>query len=491
MLQYNKFIVLTKKHLSVIGTLLIILTTTTIVWLPIFKNYFHHDDWSYFSTIIDLKSSPLRLSWVFVNEHFSPILLLIKYLQVNLFRLNIIPYLITQLILFMFSGILLMHFLKQFFQSKFAIALGFLFLINPAYYEIVSWSSTFGFLLAFIFTLLSLIFIEKYLSSNKPKYILLTIVFASLSSLSSATGYLSIIFLILFYLLNKKEYHNFKKEIKKDTVLLLPILILGLILGTTYLYLQRLNPVGIDQEINLNPYALIRFSLLGFVLGNILPFLGLSIIDRTSLGKQLYPINILYYVLFLVTIVFLFIYFHKNLKSGKTFRKIILSKSIRLFLFASTTILLSYIFIAIPRTWVGIESFIFFGRYHLFASIGLLIISGLLLENIGRMTNTGYIKRIVIIPLLAVLTFCQFYYINQVKYFRDERTHMLVSDYQEIRQIVINSQPAPYCLKEKGNLKLLENIVTFGKPVINFGSECSNSPLKQITEIQNFYRKYF
>ncbi len=487
--RLKKFIVLSIKIKPKQSFLFfLILFLFIIAWIPIFQNYFFYDDWSIFKIILASKNK-LSMESFFLNEHFSPFLFFVKYLQIYIFRLNLFGFMFTQLFFYFICGALVYFFLNKFFKKGTSLILSFLFLISPAYYEILGWSATLGFLLAFTLTVLSMLFFDKFLELKKIKYLVLMLIFIILSCFSSGVGYLSFVFVFSFYFFIKKDFRNAMKEFKLEKIWFIPLSILFIAAVSLYIYLGE--KVVIGSEINLNPYALIRYSVLGFFFGNFLPLLGTFSPKNQDFGKFLYPIDKLYLLNLIVFLSLTIFYFFKNIRKGFSIKSILLKKNFRLFFFALFILFFPYIFIAIPRTWVGIESFIFFGRYHLFSSIGLLLLMGMLLEKIEILLRNRWLKFSTILIILTCIYFLQIKNISGMNYFQDSKSRQFSNDYIFLREKAIFQGKNKFC-QEKENMKLLENIITFGKPQIIFSPiPCPLDFWKENLDLFIFYQKYY
>lgn len=177
-----------------------------LMYSSLFEGFFQQDEWlGYARHILLTGSSPLELlSYAFSPSagHYSPLTPLLVYLSFTLFGLNYNAHVLVSLILQ--AGVILFFYIfaRFFFERKLAFFAALLFGLLAAPYQGTAWVvADLGTHLSSIFGLLSLIFITRYLDTNRKRYFILSVLllFVSLLFKELALGLFAMIPLMIIF----------------------------------------------------------------------------------------------------------------------------------------------------------------------------------------------------------------------------------------------------------------------------------------------------
>src|SRR3989339_1010804 len=212
-----------------------------LFWFPIcFNNEFFYDDWS----SINAFKEGVGISYFLKpsNEHFAPIAKFIVFAMFKLFYPNIVPYMIVSILFHIFNSILFFFLLRLIFKKHrfLPILLAMFFALNTTYFEILHWFACINFTLTFSFLLGTLFCMHKSVIENNKKLYWLSAVLSFFIPLNSFQGFLSIIFVPLYYFLVIKGGVSID-EIKKGLRFLLPFLAIWVSSFVFYLFFSLVS----------------------------------------------------------------------------------------------------------------------------------------------------------------------------------------------------------------------------------------------------------
>ncbi len=169
----------------------IFLIIVVLAYLPLFNNYFMHDEWGSFLYYYDIFSKHNLLdAWLGFFQpqpgQYIPMPEVINYSIFYIFGLNFFVYLMVGLSLHSLVGVLVYKLLDQITKSKLiAFICGLAFILAPHHFQATSWVlANIGYSLSAIFLLLGLINYFSWLESDDRKKLVLAAVVFLLSVLS-------------------------------------------------------------------------------------------------------------------------------------------------------------------------------------------------------------------------------------------------------------------------------------------------------------------
>lgn len=168
--------IILRKILRNIIPILIIFCAVVFAYWDIPKTFFQQDEWISFARMIVYETTGgienvLRLPFIQGRGHFTPLSYYQLYLEFKLFGLSFEPFALISIFTHIVNSLLLFYFANLLLKNKFlAFCSGLIFAVGVVSNQAVTWiaasPNTQG---AVLFLLLSLIFILKYLQSDKKR----------------------------------------------------------------------------------------------------------------------------------------------------------------------------------------------------------------------------------------------------------------------------------------------------------------------------------
>jgi hypothetical protein len=199
-----------------------------ILYLPLFKSFFQHDEWMAFGDILSSKRNLVNIiTWSFApdKEHYTPIYNMIFLIYFRLLKFNFEIYALLSILSHLVIVYLVYIFTSKVFKVKIlAIACAAFFGLNSSLYQANTWVwYETGFHYSTIFALLSLISFWNFFENGRLKsiYISLLLLVVSLLIREEAVGFFALypLAIILFK----------KGKFKNKIVFFRPVLLVGLI----------------------------------------------------------------------------------------------------------------------------------------------------------------------------------------------------------------------------------------------------------------------
>ncbi|MEK7526482.1 MAG: hypothetical protein AAB546_03310 [Patescibacteria group bacterium] len=314
---------------------LAVLTVITLLYLPISKGYFQHDEIFGVTRNMSLKGTGLynliKIAFTPYISHFVPLHQLMVQVYISWFSFNYQYYTYASIVAHLLVVFLVYLLLSKLTKNKNYSLLGaLLFGVNASGHQATSWPladiNTHG---ATIFGLASLIFLVSYINQESKRYYLLAMgcLFVSLLFKEITIGFF--LFIPVMYFLYSKK----KQNVKYVTGVAFASLFTYLLLRVSMIFAPRSHPL--DQVVTQSQsYLEIAINLLTFpikiLVQTLIPPRQLLVISRFltgilpweftgSIGTtqfDLFVENITLFVLeiviFILICVFLFFAFKKN-----------------------------------------------------------------------------------------------------------------------------------------------------------------------------------
>ena len=194
----------------------IVLSLTTVLFLPLRNNYFFADD--FYNLIVAAETTSISDFFRPNFQHFGLLLRLYYFVMYHSFGLNYSTYFYFMLSIYLLNLLLSYYLLCQVFDSPLPLLMLPLYAWNPLFVEIVNWQCQIAQLLCLIFILLTLISLTIYAKSNftQARWLALSISSSILSISAFTVGALIPLIVGLYYymVLKKKITMNFKPDVK-------------------------------------------------------------------------------------------------------------------------------------------------------------------------------------------------------------------------------------------------------------------------------------
>jgi len=211
-----------------------------------------YDDPTYINAIFyNSKNIWDTILWAFtdiINANWSPLTILSLLFDFKIYGVNAGGYHFTNIVLHCFNVVILFFILcKLLKNTTAAFFVAFLFLVHPINVETAVWISERKGLLASFFTLLSLNYYLKFISTtNKYFYCLSLILF--LFGLMSKSVF--VVLPLLFVLISWYECDSKKQQfnVKKEFIVVIPFLLLAVAFGFFTIYIHSKSGAIISNE---------------------------------------------------------------------------------------------------------------------------------------------------------------------------------------------------------------------------------------------------
>lgn len=395
---------------SKIIQLIVICLLILAFWFPIcFNNSFFADDWEHIDTY---KNKGVSSSYFSKpnNEHFMPLFKLSFFAMYKLFDLNIAPYMLLSIFLHIINSILLFCLLELIFYKKSFLSffLVLFFALNTTYFEILHWFTNFSQALTFFFLLLTLFALHYYIKKGRIFLYWGAVVASFFIPMNFSMGFLSIIFIPLYYFLVVKK-RFFKDEAKKDLLFLMPFFAVWLLYLFVYLIFALpfiLNRAATGPATTFNVGIVSTYILLGFI-GFFVKNVGFSML----VFPYTTGLAILLTFLFVFFLMFFMFYIVLN---GARKRTPLFKDSISMY--ALLCMFFCYFVLAFGRASLGVEAFLSWGRYHYLPMFFFVIFLGAIfpqaMEIFSKIFNRNRVK-LFLMFLLLIFLINQFILIRQ------------------------------------------------------------------------------
>lgn len=239
--------------------LAVCISVPLLVYYSLFGGFFQQDEWLGYARHILLKGSTLKelILYAFTPGlgHYTPLTPLLVYLSFSIFGLNYHAHVLISLILHALVIFLFYNFSKFFFPKNLAFFSTLLFGLTATSFQGTAWVvANLGTQLSSIFGLLSLIFITKFLTKGRIKFLTLsiTVLFVSLLFKELTVGlFLVLPVAILFW----GKFLNRYQKIKYSFIILSlgfiysffrVFILFGLPAGQNNEYIQQSNRVAYE-----------------------------------------------------------------------------------------------------------------------------------------------------------------------------------------------------------------------------------------------------
>lgn len=205
--------------------------------------FFQQDEWAIIGTFLYFDKA--NLSWLELlfnygqNTHTIPLSGILSYFEYKFFGLNFPSYAYFSIGIHLLNVFLVFYLAYLFFKKKLpAFIAGLIFLVDSIPSQAITWtattSSTAG---SALFTLLSLVFLTKFLlDKNKKIFIALSFIFLFLSLGFKESSIFMLLFVPVYWFI-----FECKKSYKKALYTLFPVLLIGGIYIFSRLFLIFLN----------------------------------------------------------------------------------------------------------------------------------------------------------------------------------------------------------------------------------------------------------
>ncbi len=247
--------------------------------------FFQQDEWAIFGIYSYFDKVSLgwfeRLFTYGQNTHMIPLSGLLSNLQYKIFGLDFASYAYSSIAMHLLNSGLVAYLAYLFFKKRLpAFIAGLIFLVDSIPSQGVTWiatsSSTVG---ATLFTLLSLIFLTKFLLyKNEKKFIILSFIFLFTSLLFKESSIFMFLFVPFFWFM-----FDSKKSYKRISRFLIGIFVVGIFYALPRLLLMLFNTVTVSLADNLTQPSLpvYLFRIISF------PFKAIS--------QSIVPANFIYF----------------------------------------------------------------------------------------------------------------------------------------------------------------------------------------------------
>ena len=457
----------------------IIILTILIYSTSIFNDFVAWDDNVYVTDNALIKDlSFIGIKNMFTSFYFGiyhPITWLTLSLNYYFFKLNPLPYHLTNLVLHLLNTLLVYIFFRLLSgKYRIAVMVSALFAVHPMHVETVAWIADMKDLLYSFFLLIALIFYIRYLKTC------LSNVSASKGILEKITGHfdLNYFFTILFFifsLLSKPSavifpgllfLIDYKFERKLDLIILLdkiPFVLFSIIFFILNVYANQILGPSIVFHTNfifINRIFFTTYSILFYLLKLFIPDHLCAFYSMPAFTVNVLPF-LYYFSLIIIPIIILFI-----LKLKKN----------RDVMFGFYFFLIA-LFVVCPFVWIGIV--LVADRYTYLPYLGLFYIIAILFYKYIGNQNFRYksLSRIIITCLILVLSLLTY---GRTKIWKNTIT--LFSD-------AINKNPDSYTLYfNRGTARMKTND---SEGAINdFSKAISLTPvINQVELYKSFYNR--
>ena len=288
-----------------------ILTFIFLFWILIAKdNYFHWDEWQFFS-IFDQKPSSFLLAPY--GEHFLPLNLLNHFVLFKLFGLTYFPFHLSVVLIHLINSFLLFKIVvMETKNEKIALFSILIFGISSVYLDNLVWSQGISNVGSALFISIAFYSFLNYVKKRRIIWLALSVVSLTISPLFNAFGLLAAFsFCIITFLLNRLNKNKLKVSIAYFLTGILNLFILIHFSGSSAA--KALPEVSLTTA-----YKVLEFTGFGVIRGTIVRFLypGLHILRD---GQQ---IKVIFFIALTIVIVLLIIrVFYAWLKDKKTRRE--------------------------------------------------------------------------------------------------------------------------------------------------------------------------
>jgi hypothetical protein len=170
------------------------------------------------------------------SNNYAPIQIISYMLDYQIWGFNPSGFILTNLLLHFFNGVLVYHLYKRLFLSNFgALLAATIFLVHPVQVESVAWASQRKNVLSMFFFLVSFGFYIRSVSEDERRYYWVSVIVYSLALLTKVAAIVLPLIIILYDFCYSQSDH-FRTRLKKYTPYLITSLILAFIAINTQKY---------------------------------------------------------------------------------------------------------------------------------------------------------------------------------------------------------------------------------------------------------------
>jgi len=350
----NKFIS------SKIWPTLILIIFVALFWHPIlFNNEFFYDDMAFIRTFEAGQFSP-KYMFTPHNDHLMPHFKLIFFMLYKLFGVNIVPCMVLSIFVHVINSILFFILCRFIFYKNrwLPFFTAIFFAVNSSYFEVLHWFVVLNTALSLLFFLLSLVFLHRYSLEKKKWMFVISLISSFFIPMGFSLGLLGIVFIFL--------YAWFALKIR-DIKIFASYLIVWLLFIVFYVIFVVAAGHSRTEVLSFNILEIVQYVFVGFF-GAWFKTMGFSITvaPSTLLLSAVFALQMIFVGYFLI------LYFFLNKKDERI--EALGNRGLLWFcLFGAA---LSYAAVAIGRSHLSKDVFLYWGRYQFFPIFFLSILLG-------------------------------------------------------------------------------------------------------------------